>query len=89
MDDFLDQIEEAAKRRNMSISAVAEAATGNPSAFKNLREVHKTRIRRSAIETNQRFADVLGLEFYLGPPRLEAFQEALARFDHVAAPDTN
>jgi hypothetical protein len=51
--------------------------------------VHKTRIRRSAIETNQRFADVLGLEFYLGPPRLEAFQEALARFDHVAAPDTN
>ena len=69
MDVFLDVIEATAKERGISLSELSRQATGNSSAFKNMREAERTRTRRSAIENLQRFADVLGLEFYLGPPR--------------------
>jgi len=75
-----DQIEAAARRKNLSISAVSELATGNPSAFKNLREAQENRKRRSAVDNLKRFADVLGLEFYLGPERVGHLQEQAAKF---------
>ena len=80
MDAFLDQIEAAARRKSLSISAVSELATGNPSAFKNLREAQENRKRRSAVDNLKRFADVLGLEFYLGPQRGGQLQETAATF---------
>jgi hypothetical protein len=69
MDEFLDEIERAVAARGETVSAVSKRATGNPSAFKNLREAQKNRKRNSALDNIKRFADVLGLEFYLGPPR--------------------
>lgn len=84
MKEFLDVIEDTIKRRNMSVSAVSKIVTGNPSAFKNLRNSEQARTRRSAVDNLQLFADYLGLEFYLGQPRELGFSEAAETFQGQA-----
>lgn len=69
MQEVLSVIERAIERSGMSASAVSRLATGNPSAFKNMKNAAATRSRNSSVDNLRRFAEVLGLEFYFGPPR--------------------
>lgn len=69
MDEFLNVIEAACRQKNLSLSAASELATGNKSAFKNMRAAGAARTRRSALQNIKLFAELLELEFYLGPPR--------------------
>lgn len=75
MDELLQAIEDALKRRGLSASAASEMAVGNPSVIKNLMNrrtstaVDSSKSRNHPIENLIAVADVLGLELYLGPPR--------------------
>ncbi|MCA0957364.1 S24/S26 family peptidase [Mameliella alba] len=53
----------------MSASAASQKAVGNPSFIKNLKNRRSEQGRPHAIESLQALAEVLGLEFYIGPPR--------------------
>ncbi|MDD9731881.1 S24/S26 family peptidase [Mameliella sp. AT18] len=62
----------------MSASAASQKAVGNPSFIKNLKNRRSEQGRPHAIESLQALAEVLGLEFYIGPPRAT---EATAELD--------
>lgn len=57
-------IDEALRKRSLSASAASKAAVGNPSLIKNIKLG-----KQPAWENVIKLAQVLGLEFYLGPPR--------------------
>lgn len=88
MQEVLDAIEKAIERSGMSASAVSRLATGNPSAFKNMKNAAETRSRNSSVDNLRRFAEVLGLEFYFGPPREQRqFGEPQAEYS-ASRPET-
>ncbi|MFC0157728.1 hypothetical protein CDZ97_00910 [Mameliella alba] len=69
MDEVIRAIEAALERHSMSASAASQKAVGNPSFIKNLKNRRSEQGRPHAIESLQALAEVLGLEFYIGPPR--------------------
>jgi len=71
MDDILKAIEDALKEKGMSASAASKAAVGHPAAIKNLMSRRGSE-RIHPIEGLEQIAKVLGLEFYVGPPRITA-----------------
>jgi len=68
MDPILDAIDEALKRKGLSDAAASRLAVGHPSLIKNLRLPRGTE-KRYNLPALIKLADVLGLEFYYGPPR--------------------
>ncbi|WP_300439296.1 hypothetical protein [uncultured Mameliella sp.] len=69
MDEIIKAIDDALERRQMSASAASLEAVGNNAFIKNLRNRRAEQGRPHAIESLKAVADVLGLEFYFGPPR--------------------
>lgn len=67
-EEVLDAIEEALQHKQMSAAAALGLAVGNPSLIMNRRH-RRAEKPEHPIENLQKLADVLGLEFYLGPPR--------------------
>lgn len=81
MRDVLDAIDRALKEKGLSRSAVSQLATGNPATLKNLHATKEDdRQRRSTLDNVRSIAEFLGLEFYVGPPRVGQLQEAAAAF---------
>ncbi|MGP9791484.1 S24 family peptidase [Roseinatronobacter sp. NSM] len=68
MDPILTTIDEALKRKGLSDAAASKLAVGHPSLIKNLRMERKGE-KRYNLPALQRLSEVLGLEFYFGPPR--------------------
>lgn len=68
MDPILDAIDEALKRNGLSDAAASRMAVGHPSLIKNLR-LPREGEKRYNLPALKKLADVLGLEFYFGPPR--------------------
>lgn len=82
MRDVLDAIDRALQEKGLSRSAVSQMATGNPATLKNLHATKEDdRQRRSTLDNVKSIAEFLGLEFYIGPPRIDQLQEQAARFD--------
>lgn len=67
-EEVLDAIEETLQHKQMSAAAALGLAVGNPSLIMNRRN-RRAEKRDHPIENLQKLADVLGLEFCLGPPR--------------------
>lgn len=63
-------IQQALKNKGISESKASELAVGNKSAIKNIRGGQSPTIRQF-----EKLAHVLGLEFYIGPPRGEVIPE--------------
>lgn len=68
MDPILSTIDEALKRKGLSDAAASKLAVGHPSLIKNLR-MERAGEKRYNLPALQRLSEVLGLEFYFGPPR--------------------
>jgi len=69
VDQILEEIRKALKKKSLSESAASRLAGGNPSIIKNLRTHRGGSGRAHPIENLQKVAAVLDLEFYVGPPR--------------------
>lgn len=70
MQDILDIIDDALKRKGLSASAASRLAVGNPSLIKNMR--HGTaKTKRYNVEALRKLASVLDLEFYFGEERAQ------------------
>jgi SOS-response transcriptional repressor LexA len=81
MRDVLDAIDRALKEKGLSRSAVSQLATGNPATLKNLHATKEDdRQRRSTLDNVRSIAEFLGLEFYVGPPRVGQLAEQAAKF---------
>ncbi len=77
MDDLLAPIYAEIKRRNLSETAVSQAAVGNPSALKNLRVRRGGGTRNHPIENLQAIARSLGMDIFIKTARRDAgFAEA-------------
>ncbi|WP_102226887.1 S24 family peptidase [Acidimangrovimonas sediminis] len=68
MDPILSEIDKALKIRGLSDAAASKLAVGNYSLIKNMR-TSRSEEKRYNVAALQKLADVLGLEFYFGPPR--------------------
>ncbi len=68
MDQILDEIEKALKRKGISAAAASKQAAGHYSLIKNMK-ASKADGKRYSVETLEKLADVLDLELYFGPPR--------------------
>lgn len=68
MDPILDEIDKALVRRGMTAAAASKLAAGHFSLIKNMK-ASKAAGKRYSVESLEKLADVLGLEFYFGPPR--------------------
>ena len=68
MDDILDAIETALKRKGLSAAAASRLAVGNSSLIKNMR-ADDGETKRYNAQALTRLAQVLDLEFYFGTPR--------------------
>jgi phage repressor protein C with HTH and peptisase S24 domain len=86
MDELLNVIEEALRRRGISASAASMAAVGNPSLIKNLRTRRTEKDRQHPYENIKALAEVLGLEFYVGPPRDQGSQPPADEADFAQIP---
>jgi phage repressor protein C with HTH and peptisase S24 domain len=69
MDLILEAIDEALKKKGLSDAAASKLAVGNPSLIKNFRAPSAAGKRYNAVAL-QKLADVLDLEFYFGPRRI-------------------
>lgn len=69
MDELLRAIDAALKKKGLSDAAASNLAVGNPSLIKNLRNSRKQRERAHPFENLQALAEVLDLDFYIGPRR--------------------
>lgn len=68
MDPILDEIERALEKKGMSAAAASKLAAGHFSLIKNMK-ASKAGGKRYSVETLEKLAQVLDLEFYFGPPR--------------------
>lgn len=68
MDPILDTIDAALRRKGLSDAAASKLAVGHPSLIKNLR-LPREGEKRYNLPALMKLADVLGLDFYFGPPR--------------------
>ena len=68
MDPILDEIERALEKKGLSAAAASKLAAGHFSLIKNMK-ASKADGKRYSVETLQKLAEVLDLEFYFGPPR--------------------
>ena len=68
MDPILDVIDQALKAKGLSDAAASRQAVGHPSLIKNMRMPREGE-KRYNLPALKKLADVLGLEFYFGPPR--------------------
>lgn len=68
MDPILSTIDAALKSKGLSDAAASKLAVGHPSLIKNLRMPREGE-KRYNLPALMKLADVLGLEFYFGPPR--------------------
>jgi len=64
MQDLLDEIERAVRARGWSARQASMRAVGTPELIRDMR-----RGRVPSVERFRALCDVLGLEFYVGPPR--------------------
>ena len=91
MQDLLDEIERAVRARGWSARQASMRAVGTPELIRDMR-----RGRVPSVERFRALCDVLGLEFYVGPPRgrsppdphqleqaMEAADSVLARKTHT------
>lgn len=69
MDLILEAIDEALRKKGLSDAAASKLAVGNPSLIKNFRAPSAAGKRYNAVAL-QKLADVLDLEFYFGPRRI-------------------
>ncbi|WP_176518680.1 S24 family peptidase [Rhodobacter maris] len=76
MDPILDEIDKALIRKQLSAAAASKLAAGHFSLIKNMK-ASKADGKRYSVETLQKLAEVLDLEFYFGPPRTSGPVEAL------------
>lgn len=65
---ILEAIDEALRRKHLTDAAASRLAVGNPALIKNLRH-RRGKERDHPIENLQKLAEVLDLEFYVGPHR--------------------
>ncbi|NVK84811.1 MAG: hypothetical protein HWE21_10855 [Cytophagia bacterium] len=72
MEEIIAEIEAALKRTGMSASAASRKAVNNPSLIKNLMNRRAAKGQPHPIENLKALAEVLGIEFYFGPPRISA-----------------
>ncbi|MBN8190320.1 MAG: LexA family transcriptional regulator [Rhodobacteraceae bacterium] len=79
MDEIIAEIEAALGRKGMSASAASRMAVNNPSLIKNLIHRRAAKGQPHPIENLKALAEVLGLEFYFGPPREPS---SSVEFDH-------
>lgn len=68
MNDPLDVIEEALKRKRLSASAASKLAVGNYALIKNMKS-DRSEEKRYSYQALKELARVLDLELYFGPPR--------------------
>lgn len=68
MDPILDEIEKALEKRGLSAAAASKLAAGHFSLIKNMK-ASKAGGKRYSVETIEKLAEVLDLEFYFGPRR--------------------
>lgn len=68
MDPILSTIDAALARKGLTDAAASKLAVGHPSLIKNLRMPREGE-KRYNLPALMKLADVLGLEFYFGPPR--------------------
>lgn len=68
MDPILDEIERALTKKGLTAAAASKLAAGHFSLIKNMKS-SKAKGARYSVESLQKLADVLDLEFYFGPPR--------------------
>jgi len=68
MDPILSEIEKALEDKGLSAAAASKMAAGHYSLIKNMK-ASKAGGKRYSVETLEKLGEVLGLEFYFGPPR--------------------
>lgn len=69
MDDILAAIRKALEEKGISEAEASRRAVGHAEAIKSLRRRRGSGKQAHPIENLKAVADVLGLEFYIGPPR--------------------